>query len=68
MEIVEHEQQYIGKGEYDMKSKNCEHFASWCYLDAAYSEQVLFNGIAAIVIIASIAIVGVVSRANQPWM
>ena len=31
-EIVERAQQYIGKGEYDLKSKNCEHFASWCYL------------------------------------
>ena len=67
-EIVERAQQYIGKGEYDLKSKNCEHFASWCYLGAAYSEQVLFNGIAAIVIIASIAIAGVVSYANQQWI
>ena len=31
-EIVERAQQYIGKGEYDLKSKNCEHFSSWCYL------------------------------------
>ena len=67
-EIVERAQQYIGKGEYDLKSKNCEHFASWCYLGAAYSEQVLFNGIAAIVIIASIAIAGVVACANQQWI
>ena len=69
-EIVSRAKSQIGKKEYEVRSKNCEHFASWCVEGKARSNQVInygFSAISIIAISAIAAILGIMKFATNPW-
>ena len=55
-EVVIRAKRLLYKGQYELQIKNCEQFASQCYLGTTPSFQLMMTGIAAIVAIAVIAI------------
>lgn len=57
-EIVKRARSHIGKGEYDLPTRNCEHFASWCYTGKAFSEQVFSFGSAMVVLSVGVGTIG----------
>lgn len=64
-EVVARARSKIGLGEYNLPSRNCEHFATWCRSDEGRSRQVqgmgiglIVGGIASAVIGIALAVVG----------
>ena len=43
-DIVKRAKKHIGKGDYDLPTRNCEHFASWCYRGHTESVQIAKYG------------------------
>lgn len=44
-EVVDRALSYVGSTGYRLPTRNCEHFASWCYLGSAFSRQVFAFGV-----------------------
>lgn len=43
-EVVRRARKYVGRAGYSLPTRNCEHFASWCYKGSAFSQQVFAFG------------------------
>ena len=65
--VLERARTQLGKGDYNLSTRNCQHFASHCYTGNAYSTQVLVGGTAGVVVIAFGAICAIHGFAGYPW-
>jgi len=66
-EVVHRARKQLGKKNYDLAKKNCEHFASYCYKGQPFSEQVLWGGGAIVFTLAAIACGIVYQNASNSW-
>lgn len=68
-QVVDRARSKIGATEYHLPSRNCEHFAHWCFLGSAFSQQVHQYGVGfgvAAVLCTVISFV-LVNMARNPW-
>lgn len=67
--VVERARSKIGATQYHLPSRNCEHFAHWCFLGSAFSRQVhqygVGFGVAAVV--CTIMSFALMNMARNPW-
>jgi hypothetical protein len=68
-EVVSRARQFIGVGGYSLPTRNCEHFASWCFAGSAFSQQVYMFGAGAGVVSVALAVLAVfaMSMARSRW-
>ena len=70
LEVVARARLHLGASAYSLPTRNCEHFASWCYLSSAFSHQVWAFGAGAGVISVLLGVISVVamSMARKKWV
>ena len=69
-EVVKRARKYIGAKRYRLPTRNCEHFASWCFKGSAFSKQVFAFGAGAgvlSILLGGIAIAAM-KMARSPWV
>ena len=70
IEVVARARHHIGASAYSLPTRNCEHFASWCYLGSAFSQQVWAFGAGAGIISVILGVISVVAMtmARKKWL
>jgi hypothetical protein len=64
-EVVNRARKYIGAGQYSLPTRNCEHFASWCYTGSAFSQQVYLVGAGAGAVALVLGVLSIASIRSQ---
>lgn len=69
-DVVHRARQYLGAGDYSLPTRNCEHFASWCYEGSAFSRQMHAFGSGAILVSVCVGILGALAMnmARSRWV
>jgi hypothetical protein len=69
-EVVRRARRYVGAAGYMLPTRNCEHFASWCFKGSSLSKQVQGFGIGAGVMSACFAVLAIVaiSMSRTQWV
>jgi len=70
LEVVARARGHLGATAYSLPTRNCEHFASWCFLGSAFSHQVWAFGAGAGIIGVLLGAIGIVSMsmARNNWV
>ena len=61
LDVVARARGHLGATTYSLPTRNCEHFASWCFLGSAFSHQVWAFGAGASIIGVLLGVIGIVS-------
>lgn len=64
-QIVKRARSQLGKKSYDLPTRNCKHFTTWCWRGSAFSQQVHEYGFTAVVCGVISAVLIAVARV--PW-
>lgn len=67
--VAQRARKYVGASQYSLPTRNCEHFASWCFLGSAFSRQVFAFGLGASVVAVIVGVIGVAAMgmSQAPW-
>eukprot|EP00798_Chlamydomonas_sp_ICE-L_P002120 gene2120-biopygen12164 len=69
LEVVKRARSQLGRADYNVLGRNCQHFGSWCYEGAAFSREVFKYGVVGTSFGLVVSIVGIIAigMARASW-
>eukprot|EP00798_Chlamydomonas_sp_ICE-L_P017370 gene17370-biopygen26313 len=69
LEVVKRARSQLGRADYNVLGRNCQHFGSWCYEGAAFSREVFKYGVIGTSFGLVVSIVGIIAigMARASW-